>query len=71
MKTIKVSRKKPRTFYDCDQLVYSNRCGECAHGDYKGHVCPQREAFLDVAVKAGILEKCTDSNGEKFYREIY
>ena len=71
MKIIKVERKKPKTFYDCDQLIRISNCRHCSYGNYKGPVCEQRETFLNVAVKAGILEKCTDGNGEKFYREIY
>jgi len=71
MKLINVERRLPESFYECDQLLALNSCRACAYSDYKGPVCKQREIFLNIAVKAGILEKCTDSNGETFYRRAY
>ncbi|MDD4720687.1 MAG: hypothetical protein PHQ88_07515 [Bacteroides sp.] len=71
MQLIKVERKRPETFKECDQLLFCNNCRNCAFGDYKGPACEQRKIFINAAIKAGKLVLCTDSNNEEVYREVY
>ena len=80
MRTAKVVRNVPETRRECDQLFYGRMCADCAYGgstessNLNGALrikCGIRERFYEQDVNDGKLEKCTDSNNEEYYKEVY
>lgn len=68
LKIVKVDRKLPENWRECDALQYTSDCRQCAYGN-NVHTCEKRKQFFSEGAEKGELE-FERVEGEYFYKAV-